>query len=729
VEPSRPVSGAEGIAALGLLTAAWLGARIWLAAAWGLPLAGPGSLVFLGLLAAGAWALMDEPRWSPGGPAVAARWLGAGALLAAGEACMYYPIADRESLVGLGFGGLALGAWLLWPRPAGRMRWLVLAGSAAMLAAGALAPRDSHWDLFLWPPQAPALVRCFWAGLFASLAGLAAGAAQWRGPGAGPDPSLDRRLEAALLALVVAAAAALRFWHPAQWPEGYWLDEVSFAAYVRDRIVGLGQAPLYAGEQAGAYMWVCAAVFKAFGASVEALRISSGAFGLLALLPFWALARLWVGRRWALAATLCFGMMRWAAIPQRTAFLSSFALFWMLAAFWGLWSAHLKGGRLRWLLAGLLLGANLHTYTPARAVPVLCLAFLLLQAWLEPELRPARRDWLALGLGFAATGGPMLAYLALHWQDYAHRPAQVSIFSPANLAGQPLVQALWSNAARHLGMFQFRGDLNGRHNLSGYPQLDFLMACAAAPALPWVLGRAWRDGRGRFLCLWLGAAMAAGVLSLPSEAPQANRCILAAPAVALALAWALRELCAPLGRAFQGGWPRPALAMGLALLLGTALLNAAELWRWSQDPSTTLRFCPRGNAILRRVQASRPGTTVYLSALAHEPPYDGQECTDFAVFGLSQQKRYCNTLSLGQALISDSGPQRASGALLIWGESDQDISQAFQREFPGLAVERPPFLGAGPGDPACYYLAAEVPAERIPVWKQRGPMPLLFRLN
>ncbi|HXC63115.1 MAG TPA: hypothetical protein VNZ67_02095, partial [bacterium] len=282
----------------------------------------------------------------------------------------------------------------------------------------------------------------------------------------------------------------------------------------------------------------------------------------------------------------------------------------------------------------------------------------------------------------------------------------------------------------HLLMFQFRGDFNARHNLSGYPQLDFIFACVLAPALPWTLGRAWRDARGRFLWLWLAAALAAGILTLPGEAPQANRCILAAPAVALAVAWGLRELSAPLGRAFRGGWPRPALAMGLALLLGVVLINAEELLgRWPHDPSTVLRFCPRGNAILRRVQASGPGTTVYLSPLPHEPPYNGQECGAFAAFGLSQQKRFCNTLSLGQALISDSGPQRASGALLVWGESDQDISLAFQREFPGVAVERPPFPGAGPGDPGSYYLAAEIPAERIPVWNHRGPMPFLFRLN
>jgi 4-amino-4-deoxy-L-arabinose transferase-like glycosyltransferase len=725
----RTVSVAHYAGAAGALGVAWCCARAVLASAWGLPAMGPGSLIFVVLLAAGAWALVEEPTWSGGGATVAARWLAGGALLAAGEAFLYYPIAGREGLVGLGFGAMASGAWLLWPRPAGSGRWAVLAGAAAMLAAGVSARHEMYWDLFLGPGQAPGMVLVFWAGFAAAAGGLAVGAAGEK-PSLVPGPPLGRRWEAGLLGLVLLAAAALRFYQAARLPAGYWVDEVTFAQLARDQVLGQGQAPLYAGDQAGAYLWVCAALFKAFGPGVETLRLASGAFGLLALLPFWGLARLWLGQRWALAATLAFGAMRWVAIPQRTGFMSAFALFWMLAAFWALWNAQVRsavkpGRAWPWLLAGFLVGANLHTYTPGRAVPWLCLAFLLIQGRLDPAWRRPWRDWLWLGLGFALSAGPMLAYGAAHWQDYSRRPSQASVFNPANLGPQSLAQALWSNLTRHALMFQFRGDFNGRHNLSGYPQLDYLLACAAAPALPWTLGRAWRDARGRFLWLWLAAMLAAGILSLPGEAPQANRCILAAPALALAVAWCLRDLSAPLGRAFEGGWPATARALGLALLLGLVALNAVELLgRWPTDPATLRAFCPRGNAVMARIQAAGPGASVYVSRLPNETQAYGQEWQAFAAFTLGPG-RLCKPLGPSQSFGMDGVPQ--DSALLIWGQSDPGITAAFRAEFPDLPVEAPFLRGSGPGNPDYLYLAATVPAGRIPAWDGRGPGPLLYR--
>ncbi|HXB98419.1 MAG TPA: hypothetical protein VNZ54_10210, partial [bacterium] len=249
-----------------------------------------------------------------------------------------------------------------------------------------------------------------------------------------------------------------------------------------------------------------------------------------------------------------------------------------------------------------------------------------------------------------------------------------------------------------------------------------------ALALPWTLGRAWRDARARFLCLWIGVMLAAGVLTLPVEAPQGHRCILAAPALALAAAWALRELTAPLRGAFEGGWPETAQALGLALLLGVAGLNAVELLvQWPADEATWEHFSPRASAVLRRIEASGPGTAVYLSGLRDEYQYYGYEWGLFGRFALQPQDRACNDLWLSQGVALQDHGAPVRDLLLIWGQSDKEIDGLFRREFPDIPVEEAPTPFKVAGLPSVMYLAAVVPVERVPAAPRHGPMPLLYR--
>jgi hypothetical protein len=731
-EAGAPVPALLTLLALALALGLWATARLELYNAWDQPLLSPGLGPLLLLLAAGTWALAEPPRLAPGGGRTVLAWLAGGTLLALGQAVLYYRVVAKDREAGLGMAALAGGALLLWPERAGRRAALL--GMALLAAAALWMMKDPSvtWDLYdgPWAGQVPVLI--FWAGMAACVGGLAYGASRAR-PAPTVGPPLGRGAEWALLALALACAAALRFAWPAQLPHGYWFDEVSFSESLRDKIMVQGLAPLYDGIQAGAFDLACAAVVRLFGPGVATLRLTSAAFGLAALLPFWGLSRIWLGRRWALAATFCFGVMRWPAMLERIAFPDAFAVFWTLAAFWGLWSAQARPtepGRRpwRWALAGLLAGATLHTYTAARAVPLICLAFLLLQHWLDPAWERSPREWLALAGGYVVTAGPMLWYMVAHTGEYQARAAQVSLFADVARSGQPLAAALGGNLARSLLMFTYRGDANARHDLQYYPQADFMLALALALALPWALGRARRDARGRFLWLWLAGALAAGVLSLPIEAPQAHRCVLAAPALALAAAWALQELSAPLGRAFTGGWPRVVGLMGLALLLGSALINAEELLvEWPADQATWEDFSPRASAVLRRIQAAGPGVSVFVSTLPHEYQFYGNEWGLFGRYALSDQGRYCSPLQATQsAPIQDRG-RPLQGALLIWGESDADISAAFHGEFPGLAVERAPAPFAVAGMPDQLYLAAEVPLALVPRRPARGPLPLLYR--
>jgi hypothetical protein len=593
---------------------------------------------------------------------------------------------------GGGWGGvLAVGLW----------GWLARLGLSMEVAGGPTLGRKS--SMLAWLFLAPAVL------------GLLVRAHQAE-PGRTDEKPLPWRREAGWLAGILVVGALLRFTQLGTVPDGQWYDEVNLSRATQDHVVLGGQAPLYLGEQVenpGAYLWVGGAVFKVFGAGVNQYRALAAFFGLLALVPFWALARIWFGGRWALVATLLYSVLRWTLIPQRIAFMSGFALFWMLAAFWALWAAQLRGGAWRWLLAGLLLGANLHTYTPARFVPLIAAAFLGLQALLEPVWRRQWKGWLWLGLGFLLTAGPMLWYIQAHWADYAMRSQQVSIFADAARSGQPLLSELWTSFSKHLLMFNFRGDFNGRHNLHFYPHADFLMACALAVALPYALGRAFKDTRGRFMALWFGAMLAAGIFTMAVEAPQGHRTILAAPVLALAVAWAVRDLLAPLGGLFAKGWPKAGLAAGFTLLAGVVLLNAWDLFAvWGPHTETWRSFSPRATAAARRAALAGPDVEVHVSSLASEYQFNGYEWGQFTRFALQQQGKRPYPLRLGQESPSELAP-RPRALLLIWGESDRAFTEAFQKQFPALKLEQYPNPHPVNGEPSLLYLAAEVPLDAI----------------
>ena len=732
---SRPLSVASLVAAPLVALVVYAAVRAGLHQAWGLPLVSPGAGVLGAALAACCGLVLEEPALAPGGAALLAR-LGAGlGLLTLGESLLYYRVDAKASVAALGFAALGVGALLWWPR---RTRGSVAAVAVLAVLGVGMAHHSpaGGWDLFAGPQHGQWLVWLFWLGLAATLLTLAATASA--PPPGRARPPLDRWVEWALLGGVLLVGALLRFWQAGHLPQGYWYDEVNLSRAIQDHVLVGKEVPLYLGEQVenpGAYLWVGAAAFRFFGVHIVVLRVLAGVFGLLAVIPFWALARLWLGARWGLVAAFLFACMRWVLIPQRIAFMSGFALFWMLAAFWALWSAQCrlaaKGAwPWRWLLAGALLGANLHTYTPARIVPPLALAFLAIQAWLDPAWRRRGRDWLALGAGFLVVGGPMLAYIALHWGEYLSRTAQVSIFTDVKVSGHPLVPEILISAAKHALMFQFRGDYNARQNLSFYPQVDPLLAAALGLALPWTLGQAHRDARARFLWLWLPAMLAAGVLSLPVEAPQAHRCILAAPVLPLMVALALRGLLGARGPELGGAWPLSLKALGLVLLLGMGVLNAVELLgQWPGEEATFRSFSPRASAVMGRIERTGPGTVVLTSPLSKEYQFYGYEWGVFARFVLRQQGRDWAALGPSQAVPPSDGGQPTDSVLMVWGDSDTDITAAYQREFPGRPLEKAPQPFPGPGEPNDLYVAAQVPWGDLPTRPKRGPAPLLYRSN
>ncbi|MES2201353.1 MAG: glycosyltransferase family 39 protein [candidate division FCPU426 bacterium] len=629
---------------LGLV--ALLAFRAWLNQTLSEPIMSSGTIFLLALLLVAGLLVLDPPSLTKR----ERTWLGLAAcgllLLLAGQQWLWLQSGDRDLRITAGFGLMGLG------------------GVLVILALRKISPQG----------------------------------------GAATRP-LDRGSELWIFAGIMLLAAFARAWGLGKTPSTWWFDELNLARAIQDHVMA-GETPVYVGEfveNPGAYLMVGGLLFKGFGVSIAALRALSAFFGWLALFPFYFLARRLLGARWGLVALAVFCCMRWTLIPERIAFMSGFALFLTLSAFYFSWIA-LGSRRPRDLaLAGFSLGATLHAYTPARFATVLMLVLAALQ-WRQWKKRSSWKGAAVFVAAFLMAAGPILYYAFSHWDLYALRAGQVSISHDIRARGY---QELWTSLGRHLAMFNFRGDGQARHNIPGWPQLDFASALILFPALIWLHVRAWRDSRAGFLALWFWVMLAQGIFTMTVEAPQAHRCILVAPAVALILAWFMAQIPwhKPSPSRSQRWTGKLLLGLGLALAAWVPFENLSEYFGvWRSSPMTWRSFSPEATLAARRAAQAAPGTQIFLGALDKEHPYYGMERRTFVRFLLKQQGR-------SYRMLRDSNPvDKGTGVLLIWGESEPEIGERLAREFPGTAVERV----SDPFDAKADYLAAEIPIDKVP---------------
>ncbi len=381
------------------------------------------------------------------------------------------------------------------------------------------------------------------------------------------------------------------------------------------------------------------------------------------------------------------------------------------------------GQALGWLL---LAAALLVFWQGARLTPnprLFGLALLLLLAGggaLAWAAGPGLGCWV---LGAFLGALPVLWVAAWRWGDFALRADQVSV--APDVASQGL-RVLGGTLGRHLLMFNWLGDYNGRHNLHNMPLLDALSAALFLPSLFWCHLRAGRDRRALLLALLFWCVLAGGVFSVAIEAPQAHRTFLLAPCAALMAGLLLEALLARLRRVFPPRLPRALLAALLSLLAVLAAFNVHEYFGlWASSPDTYESFSPVASAIARRAAAQEPGWALAVTGLEHDYRFYGYEAAQLCRFLLRPTGRQAGSLRASNHFSPQDLQAHPRGVLLIWGDSDQaSLGRAARAEFPDLPVEerRHPFTGIP------LYQAMAVPWSRVPaVAADRAPALLLSR--
>jgi sugar lactone lactonase YvrE len=368
-------------------------------------------------------------------------------------------------------------------------------------------------------------------------------------------------------------------------------------------------------NQVAHHLYLFALSVKLLGDNIAALRAVSVLFGVGTVIAAYLFGREYGGRRWGLLLAFLVASMRWHVNFSRIAMNGIDAPFFeFLTLYFALRAVRAHPGPLRavaWL--GLAVGLGLCFYTPYRLFVLAGIVFTIillasrylsrrnvksilgyeelsvedaLETDAQQEMGETTRQKqrarhglvISLGLLLVATWLAVMPGIQFAWQDgeaFWGRARHVSIFQ--NREDPNLARALALNVQKHLLMFNYKGDSNGRHNLPGEPMLDRLSAVLFALGLGVAIAR--RDRLSIFFVCLLVMGLMGGILTLDFEAPQSLRSIGALPAVVYFIALSLDALWLELRRAARITSPRYSLALIVMGLGAIAFGNAYTYFR------------------------------------------------------------------------------------------------------------------------------------------------------
>ncbi len=186
-------------------------------------------------------------------------------------------------------------------------------------------------------------------------------------------------------------------------------------------------------------------------------------------------------------------------------------------------------------LAGVIYGLGMHSYIAYRATPLLIL-FIIGIYWFKNKDRQTRKRILLASFFFILASIivflPLGLYFFQHPDSFFGRTTQVSVF-----ASEAPLKNLVLNTAKTLGMFNFAGDYNWRHNLAGAPQLFWPVGVMFLIGVFLAIKSFFRNSKLEIknsslaiMLVWLGVAMLPVIISNEGM-PHALRAILMIPPV------------------------------------------------------------------------------------------------------------------------------------------------------------------------------------------------------
>jgi 4-amino-4-deoxy-L-arabinose transferase-like glycosyltransferase len=349
-----------------------------------------------------------------------------------------------------------------------------------------------------------------------------------------------------LLIFIITIAAFLRLVNLPAAPPGLYPDEAMNGNNTLEALATRDWKVFYPENNGREGLFINIQSFSValFGNEPWALRLPSAIFGILTVLGIYFLTReLFRENKHASAIALL------AAFLLATSFwhinFSRMGFRAIMAPAFLTWGAYLlllvlnkireTSGKIKFrsllllsLTAGAVYSLGLHSYIAYRATPLLLLVILII--YLLKNRDRLIRTQILLSIFYFLLSTiivflPLGIYFLENPADFFGRTTQVSVF-----ASEEPLKNLALNTAKTLGMFNFAGDYNWRHNLSGQPQLFWPVGIMFLIGLFTAIRRLMRDTSYQILIAWFVVAMLPVIISNEGM-PHALRAILMIPPV------------------------------------------------------------------------------------------------------------------------------------------------------------------------------------------------------
>ena len=287
---------------------------------------------------------------------------------------------------------------------------------------------------------------------------------------------VSKKYQIVVLLLILALAGFFRLWQIDSVPPGLYPDE---AMNGNDAIETLSsnQFKIFYPEnngREGLFVWLIAFVFKILGPTAWSLRLVSAIFGIFTVLGLYLLTKeifslTRLSKQYspsviALLSSFFLAISFWHINFSRIGFRAILVPFLMCFSFYFLLKAFRKNSTLDYIWSGIFFGLGFYTYIAFR-VAVLILGIVVLLKTINDWKWIWRKSYL-LFLTILIVALPIGIHFLDTPQDFIGRAGGVSVFN----AEEP-IKAFGISTIKTLGMFNFVGDWNWRHNLAGSPML------------------------------------------------------------------------------------------------------------------------------------------------------------------------------------------------------------------------------------------------------------------
>lgn len=459
---------------------------------------------------------------------------------------------------------------------------------------------------------------------------------------------------------IIGVAVFFRFYQLASTPPGLWPDE---AANGVDALKTLSECqsnellncvkafkifyPANNGRE-GLFINLQTISVAIFGSIALALRLVSAIIGILTVIGLYFLTRYIFNWRIAAIASFFLAVSFWHVNFSRIGFraiMLPFILVWGFYFLWrGLRTSHLK----EFFIAGLIGGLGFYTYFSFRIVPLLVLiVFGNYWNYLKHDFSLSKyehtknqllRGFALLMLTTIIMAIPLGIYFYTHPGDFLKREGRsISVFDQE----YPL-QELILSTVKTLGMFNFTGDYNQRHNIPGWPELSlpigiFFIAGFLKELKHWLSRKHGHlSTLHTFLFGWFFTMLIPGFLS--TEAPHALRVIGVVPVVMIFAARGFWWIINLLSRLYRIGDPHyqfdkaesrkeirivTAIAITIVLIWIGSLEYSRYFKTWGASFSTKEAFAQRYIQIAEYLNKADPKLTKYVLVNEGDVVVDG----------------------------------------------------------------------------------------------------------